>query len=231
MTKQEKITGILGGMGPAATLALYERIIALTPAQCDQEHLRVIIDSNPKIPDRTAAILGKGESPLPVMIESAKTLERAGADFITIPCNSAHSFLDGIRESVNIPVLDMIGETVRTIKESQAGLLATDGALASRLYHDACERERIELLVPSEEDQTLVMSAIYGIKAGEETAAFECNIRRVIAKLQKSGAEAIILGCTELSLILDREGFPVSVYDALGILAQVAVQQALSLSE
>ncbi len=103
MTRQEKIIGILGGMGPAATLALYERIIALTPAQCDQDHLRVIIDSNPKIPDRTAAILGNGESPLPAMAESAKTLERAGADFIVIPCNTAHYWLDELQKEVAIP--------------------------------------------------------------------------------------------------------------------------------
>jgi len=231
VTTQKQTIGILGGMGPLATLELFKRIIALTPATKDQEHLRVIMDSNPAIPDRTAAIVNNGESPLPLLTETARVLEQAGADFIAMPCNSAHYFLDDIRKSVHIPVLDMIGETARMIKESHAGLLATDGVLASRLYQDACERQGIKLLAPSKEDQTLVMRAIYGIKAGERVAAFESDITAVVGKLQGNGAEAIILGCTELSLISDQKGFPIPVYDALSILARVAVQQALPLSE
>ncbi|GAH53208.1 unnamed protein product, partial [marine sediment metagenome] len=107
----EKIIGILGGMGPEATVDLFHKIIKFTPAKKDQDHFRIIIDNNPKIPDRTAAILGKGEDPLPALQETARNLEKAGVDFIIIPCNTAHYFLPQIQKSVNIPVLNMIEET------------------------------------------------------------------------------------------------------------------------
>jgi len=130
MPRQKRVIGILGGMGPAATLALYERILALTSAECDQDHLHVIIDSNPKIPDRTAAILGDGESPLPAMIEGARTLERAGANVLVIPCNTAHHWLADLQKAVSIPIIDMINETASLIAAHRPllrkiGLLAT----------------------------------------------------------------------------------------------------------
>jgi len=112
----EKIIGILGGMGPEATLDCFARIIKNTPAKKDQEHLRVIIDSNPKVPDRTAAIIGEGESPIPTLVAGCLSLQRAGADFIIIPCVSAHFFLEEIQEQIELPILsifDAIAETIR----------------------------------------------------------------------------------------------------------------------
>ncbi len=228
MTKQEKIIGILGGMGPGATLALYERVIALTPAKCDQDHLRVLIDSNPKIPDRTKAILGKGESPLAAMIESARTLERAGADFLVIPCNTAHYWLTELRETVSVPILDMIDEAVLAITEDRVGLLATDGVLFSRVYHDACERVQIKLLEPERDDQALVTQVIYRIKAGEEAETINDDITGVIARLHERGAKGVLIGCTELSL-LPKQDLSLPIYDALDTLARAAVHRALSL--
>jgi len=115
MTGQKRVIGILGGMGPEATVALYKRILDRTPAKRDQDHLRVIIDSNPKIPDRTAAIVGKGESPLPMMTEGVRNLERVGADFLIIPCNTAHHWLSELRKAVSIPIIDMVGETAAAV--------------------------------------------------------------------------------------------------------------------
>jgi len=227
MTEQEKIIGILGGMGPAATLALYERILAFTPAQCDQDHLHVLIDSNPKIPNRTVAILGKGEGPLPAMIESAKTLERAGADFIVIPCNTAHYWLAELQKEVAIPIIDMIDEAVLAITEDRVGLLATDGVLFSRVYHDACRRVQIKLLEPERDDQACVMQVIYRIKAGEEVTAINNDITGVIARLHERGAKGVLIGCTELSL-LPKQDLSLPIYDALDIVAQVAVCRAFS---
>lgn len=230
MTVKKRAIGILGGMGPLATLELFKRIIAMTPAAKDQDHLRIIIDNNPAIPDRTAAIVHRGESPLPLLTKTARVLEMAGADLVAMPCNSAHYYLDALKRAVTIPVLDMIGETARAIKESHAGLLATDGVLFSRLYHDACERAGIELLQPIRGDQALVMEAIYRIKAGKDAIAFKREITGVIAGLQENGAEAVIIGCTEVSLIPGLEDVAIPVYDALNILAQTALHQALSLS-
>jgi aspartate racemase len=113
----EKIIGILGGMGPEATIDLFYKIVKFTPAEKDQDHLRIIIDNNPKIPDRTAAILKKGEDPLPALQETARNLEKAGADFIIIPCNTAHSFLSSIQKSVKIPVLNMIEEAAKETQQ------------------------------------------------------------------------------------------------------------------
>ena len=112
----EKIIGILGGMGPEATADLFYRIIRSTPVKRDQDHPRTIIYSNSKVPDRTAAILGKGPSPLPEMTMAATKLEKTGADFIVIPCNTAHYFIEELRKEIDIPILDMIELTAKTIK-------------------------------------------------------------------------------------------------------------------
>ena len=112
---KEKTIGILGGMGPEATLNCFSRIISSTPAKNDQEHLRVIIDSNPKVPDRTAAIIAEGESPVPVLVAGCRALQQAGADFIIIPCVSAHFFLDEIQQQIELPILsifDVVAETI-----------------------------------------------------------------------------------------------------------------------
>ena len=112
---KEKVIGILGGMGPEATLDCYSRIISSTPAKTDQDHLRVIIDSNPKVPDRTAAIIAEGESPLPVLVAGCRTLQQAGADFIIIPCVSAHFFLDEIQQQIALPILSIFDAVTETI--------------------------------------------------------------------------------------------------------------------
>ena len=112
---RDKVVGILGGIGPEATAELFRRVIKATPVQIEQEHLRIIIDNNPQIPDRTLAILGKGESPLKELIKTALNLERAGIEIIAIPCNTAHYYLDDLRKSVHVPVMDMLTETANYI--------------------------------------------------------------------------------------------------------------------
>lgn len=229
MPRQKRVIGILGGMGPAATLALYERILALTSAERDQDHLHVIIDSNPKIPDRTAAILGKGESPLPAMIESAKALKRAGADFLVIPCNTAHHWLADLQKAVSIPIIDMIGETTSLIASHRPplrkiGLLATSGPLRTDLYHNALRKKGIEVITPSTEEETQVMDAIHRIKAGDHTV--KVAILDVVQRLLDCGAEGIVPGCTELSLVVGENDLACPLFDPLSILARKAVEWA-----
>ena len=226
----ERTVGILGGMGPEATVELFRRIIALTTAKRDQDHLHVLIDSNPKIPDRTAAILAQGESPLPLLIAVAKDLERAGADFIIIPCNTAHYWLHELREVVSIPIIDMIGETAARVATNipalrTIGLLATTGTLRSNLYQRAFARSGVDLLVPSEEEDAAIMRAIHGIKAGDHTVR-EAVIG-VAHGLVARGAEGIIPGCTELSLVVSQDSLSVPVFDPLSILAERAVALAM----
>ncbi|RLI33734.1 aspartate racemase [Candidatus Bathyarchaeota archaeon] len=229
---EEKVIGILGGMGPEATAELFMRIIRATPVERDQDHLRVVIDSNPKIPDRTAAILGEGPSPLPEMRRTARNLEGAGADFIIIPCNTAHYFYEELKEGVRIPILNMIELTAARIRERlpearRVGLIATTGTLRAGIYDRALEKHGVEVIHPSEEAQRRVMEAIYEkIKRGLIPEGREI-ILEVAARLVEEGADAIICGCTEVSLVLKEGDVPVPVIDPLQVLAEKAVAIAL----
>jgi aspartate racemase len=227
----EKIIGILGGMGPEATIDLFYKIIKFTPAEKDQDHLRIIIDNNPKIPDRTAAILGKGEDPLLALQETARNLEKAGADFIIIPCNTAHYFLPSIQESVKIPILNMIEETAKETQKripqiQKVGLLASIGVYETKIYHQHFEKFNIEIISPEEKDKEEVMKAIYAVKAGDLSNEVKGNIIKIAQKLIDKEAEAIIAGCTEIPLILKEGDISVPIIDPTQILAKAAVQKA-----
>jgi len=227
----EKIIGILGGMGPEATIDLFYKIIKFTPAEKDQDHLRIIIDNNPKIPDRTAAILGKGEDPLPALRESAQNLEKAGADFIIIPCNTAHYFLPSIQESVKIPILNMIEETAKETQKKilsikKVGLLASKGVYKAEIYNQYFKKYNIEVISPEEKDEKEVMEVIYAIKAGNLSKEVKKKILQIAQKLIDKGAEAIIAGCTEIPLILKEGDVSVPTIDPTQVLAKIAVQKA-----
>ncbi|GBC75911.1 Aspartate racemase [bacterium HR07] len=220
-----RVIGILGGMGPAATVELFRRIVLKTPAHCDQDHIPVLIDSNPKIPDRGSFLLAGGPDPRPALCRSARKLERLGASFLVMPCNTAHAFLPSLREAVHIPFIDMIAETARAIRESRVGLLATETTIRTRLYHDACAAYGIEVITPFSDDQARVMEIIYAIKGG--ACGFTRELQAIAARLRERGARALVVGCTELSLVVPQGDFAGPVYDALDILAEAAVRQAL----
>jgi aspartate racemase len=225
----EKIIGILGGMGPEATADLYMRIIRATKVQRDQNHRRVIIDSNAKIPDRTAAIKGKGPSPLPMLVETGLNLQRAGADLIIIPCNTAHHFHGDLQKKLKVPVLHMIGLSAEKTKMkhpevTKAGLLASDGTLMSHLYQQSWGKQGIEIIEPGAETQRNVMKAIYqNIKRGDLEPG-----RRLLydasLELIEAGAEAVICGCTEVSIVLHDGDLSVPVLDPMQDLAEEAVR-------
>ena len=227
----EKIIGILGGMGPEATIDLFYKIIKFTPAEKDQDHLRIIIDNNPKIPDRTAAILGKGKDPLPALQETARNLEKAGADFIIIPCNTAHYFLYSIQKSVKIPVLNMIEEAAKETQQritqiKKVGLLASIGTYKTEIYHQHFKKFNIEVISPEGKDKEEVMKVIYTVKAGNLSEEIRKNILKIAQKLIDKGAEAIIAGCTEIPLILKEGDVSVPIIDPTQVLAKIAVQKA-----
>jgi len=228
----EKTIGILGGMGPEATIDLYYRIIKATPASKDQDHIKTIIYSNPKIPDRTKAILSEGRSPLPELVSTASAIKRAGADFIIIPCNTAHYFINDLRKKIDIPIIHMINLTSTFLTYKYPflkciGLLATDGTIQTGIYNESFRNEDIKIILPSDNTQKLVMSAIYDhIKLGKLESGK--NILNFVSNdLIESGVEILITGCTEISLVLKNGDLTIPVLDPLQILAQYAVDVAL----
>ncbi len=230
----EKVIGVLGGMGPEATLDCFDKIIKNTPAEKDQDHLRVLIDCNPKVPDRTAAICENGESPVPIMLDGARSLTQAGADFIIIPCVSAHFFLDDLRGQIDIPILSIFDAVTEAVDKDNltirvVGLLATTGTVQGRLFQKRLEQNQIATITPVESDQEKVMSCIYNIKATQvrdrrEKAKME--LLEVANNLTKKGAQGIIAGCTEVPLALGPEDLQVPFFDPLLILARAAIMEA-----
>jgi aspartate racemase len=225
-----KTVGILGGMGPLATADLYRKIILHTKAERDQDHIHVIIDGNPIIPDRTDHITGDGDDPLPDMIRSAHTLESAGADFLIMPCNTAHYFFDELSNNVNIPFLNMIELTVKYIEISYGhnttvGLLATDGTIKSGIYDQYFRKSHINL-VKSGDNQKYVMEFIYeGIKKGNYAIGTD-GFLKAVNELKEKGAEIFVLGCTELSSASDIYRFQGNFVDPLDILAKKSIEYA-----
>lgn len=198
-----KNIGIIGGMGPLATVHLFERIVLKTNAKKDQDHIRVIIDNNTNIPDRTKAIIGDGEDPTVEMIKSAKYLEASGADFLIMPCNTAHYFIDKISKNVNIPMLNMLDKTVKATHDKYGqdvvvGILATDGTIESKIYENYYAKMGIKTIIPRN-TQKKVMEFIYDvIKAGKFEVGPDLMFEAV-EELKEMGATAFLLGCTELS--------------------------------
>jgi aspartate racemase len=235
--EERKIIGILGGLGPSATVDVFAKIVKHTPATCDQDHLRIIIDNNPQIPDRTAYYQGRGEDPSGAMLATAKNLQEAGATFIIIPCNTAHAFIDSIQQGIDIPIISMLEETASYIAENfeavkTVGLLATSGTVISGVYTDVLSQHKLSVVVPSKESQRdLVMEAVYGeggIKAGVTIGAPRDQLLQAAHELVALGAQAIILGCTEIPLALHDGDLPLPLIDATDILAQAAVRHALA---
>jgi aspartate racemase len=228
----EKVIGILGGMGPEATAELFCRIIKATPAKKDQCHLRVIIDNNPKIPDRTEAIVSDGASPLPEIVRTARNLERAGADFVIMPCITAHYYYEDLKKSVEIPVLNMIELTVEVInkefpKVRNMGIIATTGTVKTKIFDRALGRIGVSVIYPPADLQNTVMEAIYDkIKAGRKREGKKIIVN-VVRYLAQRGSDMIIIGCTEASLALKNVALPVQIIDPLQILSEAAVATAM----
>ena len=214
-------------MGPAATIEFFRRLVAATPAAIDHAHLRILIDNNPHVPDRTEAIFGRGPDPGPVLEAMARGLAASGADFLTMPCNTGHVFQAAIRDAVSIPFIDMIEETVRVIAVKKIGLLATTGTVRTELYRMACNQRGIELVVPDDDDQVLVMDIIRRVKAGGSGTSVRDHAAVIVARLADRGAEAVIAGCTEISLI-PGDGMPIEWIDALDCLVQASMRMALN---
>ena len=218
--------GIIGGLGPAATVYFMELIIQMTDAQRDQDHLEMITYNCPGIPDRTSYILGESrENPVRDMIRIGKELAVQGAACISIPCITAHYFHKELSENIPVPIIHAIQETGIELEWNHiksVGLMATDGTIRSRIFQKELEDGGIEVHIPEKEYQEMVMQLIYkDVKAGRPVD-IDC-FREVSSHLRRQGAQVVILGCTELSLI--KRDFPIGggYLDVMEILAQRSV--------
>jgi aspartate racemase len=232
---REKVIGILGGMGPEATIDLFTKVVKLTGAHTDQEHLRILIDNNPKIPNRTLALLGKGASPVSELRRSARALERAGADFIVMPCVTAHAFYGAVQRATRVPIMHIVRETAghvlsRFPEARTIGLLATTGTVGAGLFQEAFAGTPAAVLTPTAGmQQRFVMRAIFaktGIKAVGPSAWSKRLIVDAANSLIARGAQAVIAGCTEIPLVLQDGDVSVPVIDPITILARAAIARA-----
>jgi aspartate racemase len=229
-----KTIGILGGMGPEATAHFFSLIIKHTAAAKDQDHLPVLIYNLPQIPERTPAILGQGPSPVPLLRKGARTLARAGADFIVIPCISAHAFLPEIRRASPVPILSLVDESLAGAKKQKprlrrVGLLASTGTVRSGLFTKTFAKAGIEIITTTEKEQSRVMEAVFGkggVKAGFTEGRPRKLVLDVARRLIKRGAEAVIAGCTEIPLVLRDEDIPVPLIEPMRIAAQACIIKA-----
>ena len=225
----KKSIGILGGMGPLATADLFQKIISLTAADSDNEHIRVYIDSNSSIPDRTEAILSGGPDPLPAMRDSLRKLEACGADCVVMPCNTAHYFLPRLQGLTDIPFLSMLEAAAAACRArfpgETAAVLATRGTLSAGLYQAALETAGVPCLLPGETERDALMEVIYsGVKAGAPPERYRAALLSVLEALSAGGADYFILGCTELPLAFRLLGLSHPSLDPTEELAKAAVR-------
>jgi aspartate racemase len=230
-TKERLTAGVLGGMGPAATVDFMARVVALTPAERDQDHVRMLVDNNPQVPNRQAAIRSGSDEVARVLADMARRLEAAGADFLVMPCNSAHAFARAIRATTRIPLVSIIDESVREVRRvspgaRRVGVLATDGLLEAGIFQQALATAGYEPLVPDAGDVERLMAGIHRIKAGESGEALSRLMAELVQALAAAGAQAIIAGCTEIPLVLRAGDVAVPVVSSTDVLARRTVELA-----
>ena len=223
----KKSIGILGGMGPMATADLFQKIVALTKADSDNGHIRIYIDNNPQIPDRTTAILKGGEDPVPQMLDALRHLEACGADCIVMPCNTAHYFLDRLQPETKIPFISILESTAKACAAAYPGktacILATTGTLSTGIYEKALAQEKVACLLPSESHREILMDSIYRIKGGEQLTD-PAPFQGMLEELQAAGADYFILGCTELPLAVEQLSLSGNFIDPTLELAKAAIR-------
>ncbi len=223
----EPVVGVIGGMGPEATVELMRRVMASTPAEDDRDHVHMIVDNNPKVPSRIEALItGTGPSPAPAIAAMARRLEDAGADFLVIPCNTAHGYWEAAAETVSIPVWHLPDLTLARIAADvggpfRAGLLASPAVRQIELYEQVCARHDASLLHGGPDEDLL--EVIRAAKANRAAAPEVERLGRAAERLVDDGADCLVLGCTEFSLIAHRLQAAVPVYDTLQVLAEQIV--------
>jgi aspartate racemase len=224
-----KVLGILGGMGPEATVDFYRQVIALTPANCDQEHIPTIIYSHTEVPDRTESIMKKRHDCLPPLLDGVTFLEQAGAEVIAIPCNTAHYYIEEMRVATAVAILSIIEETVGAVLAAKCvprhiAVFSTEVMRVTDLYGRALEAFGVHCHYPEADIQKRIMDIIGSVKSGKAGAAERDELIAMAEDLRKAGTEALLLGCTELPILLRDQDTGLPLFDSTSILAKAAVR-------
>lgn len=220
---ETKNVGVIGGLGPIATLDFFDRILKRTKAVREQDHLRLIIDNNTKIPDRNAYKRGEGPSPGPALASAARALQDAGAEFIVMACNTTHAWKAEIRAAISVPFISIIEETTKVVADLNpegAGVLAVDACLSSNLYQEALTKRGVKpVLLPADSQRTF-MELIYRIKGGDTGETVKRSMATLARKLEAQGAEVIIAGCTEIPLVLTADDIDGELVNSTDVLVE-----------
>ena len=237
---QKKIAGVLGGMGPEATVDFMAKVIAKTNADikaqgkvgADQDHIRMLIDHNPRIPNRHDAIKGVGEDVGSYMADMGMRLENAGADFLVMVCNTAHAFQADIQQAIQIPFVSIIDEVMDELKNTQAqgthvGVMAADGCLDAKLYQNALSKAGFQLVVWSDQELAEFMDTVYQIKSGNNNDNIKQAMLKLANYLTDKGAEVILAGCTEIPLVLHQDMLSVPMLSSTDILVERVIDYSL----
>ena len=224
--------GVLGGMGPEATVDFMARVIAMTPADGDQDHVPMVVQNNPQVPDRQQAMRdGRGGPVRQALKETAQRLEAGGADFWVMPCNTAHAFVSDAVAAVSIPFVSIIDVTIESIRAQvpgarRIGLLATDACLAAGVYQQAMGDTDMTAVLPDEAGQDECMGLIFRVKGGDTGSEVRKRMAVLAETLVRQGAELVIAGCTEIPLVLDAADLSVPLISSTGELARRSVEIA-----
>ncbi len=221
------LVGVLGGMGPEATVDFMSKVIALTPGDDDQDHVRLLVDQNPHVPNRQKALLRDGESPGPVLADMARRLEAGGCDFLVMPCNTAHAFQDDIRSAVKIPFVSIVDATLDAALEAdRVGIIATTACVQANVYQSELESRGVRFLLPSDEDTEELTRLSFEIKSGNKGDEIKAAVRGFAEALVDQGVDVIVSGCTEFPLVLGAGDLDVPLLSSTDELAKRTIALA-----
>ncbi|MDH4055120.1 MAG: amino acid racemase [Gammaproteobacteria bacterium] len=232
MSENDKVVGVIGGMGPEATIDFMSRVLAATPASKDQDHIRMVVENNPRIPSRQLAMRGEGEDPGPAIAAIAARLEAAGADFLVMPCNLAHAWQGDIVSATSIPFVSIVEESVRSAlcrsgDDSAIGLMTTPGCFRAGLYQQALADAGRPVITQTPDELAETMTLVERIKAGDRSQAVADGLRNLANALIGRGAKVLVAACTEFPLVLDESMFDIAFVSSTDVLAKKTVALAL----
>lgn len=226
----ETVLGVLGGMGPLASAHFMVRLTLLTPAGRDQEHIPTVLWSDPRVPDRTAARLGTGEDPLPALLRGIRGLEAAGCGAIAIPCNTAHGWFDGMRAATRLPILHIVEAAAADLRRQgvppgRIGVMGTAATLAMGLYQQGLAAAGWDCILPEAGEMTEKVTPAIALVKANRVAEAHAPLAAVARALIARGAQAVVLGCTEIPLgIAAGPAMPFPVVDTIDALARAAIR-------
>lgn len=219
------LAGVIGGLGPSATIDFMARVVALTPATSDQDHVHLLVDQNPTVPDRQDAILRDGVSCGPVLAKMAAGLEASGCDFLVMPCNTAHAFQHDIVTAVEIPFISIVEVTIDAIPSdvTTIGLMATPACVKTGIYQSALRAQGLDFVLHNSDQLDRLMGSIYDVKSTKWNSSTVTSMRALATVLVSQGAEAIIMACTEIPLLLRQNDMEVHLVSSTKELARRTV--------